>query len=286
MDIDKDVEPSVQRALIEQVRRHTGIAMNERKWTMLKGRLRRRVMALGLPDYSDYLQVLDTSTEEVRDFIDLVTTNETSFFRTPRIWEYLAQTFLPQWHSAHSAHAGTPLRIWSAAASSGEEAWTTAMLCEEFRVSEPAFRYAIVGTDISDGILANARAGSYQGRSVEGLRANHPALLQKWFRSEGAQATVNDALRTHVSFRQHNLYAVPRELGQFDLVLLRNVLIYFDLDGQQAVLSNVRRAMKPDAVLIVGESESLSRVSTGFTFEQPLIYRNGHHREERDHEHA
>ncbi|WP_321886395.1 CheR family methyltransferase [Paraburkholderia bannensis] len=286
MDIDKDVEPSVQRALIEQVRRHTGIAMNERKWTMLKGRLRRRVMALGLPDYSDYLQVLDTSTEEVRDFIDLVTTNETSFFRTPRIWEYLAQTFLPQWHAAHSAHAGTPLRIWSAAASSGEEAWTTAMLCEEFRVSEPAFRYAIVGTDISDGILANARAGSYQGRSVEGLRANHPALLQKWFRSEGAQATVNDALRTHVSFRQHNLYAVPRDLGQFDLVLLRNVLIYFDLDGQQAVLSNVRRAMKPDAVLIVGESESLSRVSTGFTFEQPLIYRNGHHREERDHEHA
>ncbi|WP_322070524.1 CheR family methyltransferase [Paraburkholderia bannensis] len=286
MDIDKDVEPSVQRALIEQVRRHTGIAMNERKWTMLKGRLRRRVMALGLPDYSDYLQVLDTSTEEVRDFIDLVTTNETSFFRTPRIWEYLAQTFLPQWHSAHSAHAGTPLRIWSAAASSGEEAWTTAMLCEEFRVSEPAFRYAIVGTDISDGILANARAGSYQGRSVEGLRANHPALLQKWFRSAGAQATVNDALRTHVSFRQHNLYAVPRDLGQFDLVLLRNVLIYFDLDGQQAVLSNVRRAMKPDAVLIVGESESLSRVSTGFTFEQPLIYRNGHHREERDHEHA
>jgi chemotaxis protein methyltransferase CheR len=283
VDIDKDVEESVQRALIEQVRRHTGIAMNERKWTMLKGRLRRRVMALGLPDYRDYLQVLDTSAEEVRDFIDLVTTNETSFFRTPRIWEYLAQTFLPKWQAAH---AGTPLRVWSAAASSGEEAWTTAMLCEEFRASEPAFRYAIVGTDISDGILANARAGSYQGRSIDGLRQNHPALVQKWFRSEGAQATVNDALRTHVSFRQHNLYSVPRDLGQFDLVLLRNVLIYFDIDGQQAVLSNVRRAMKPDAILIVGESESLSRVATGFTFEQPLIYRNGQSREEHSHEHA
>lgn len=283
MDIDKDVEASVQRALIEKVRRHTGIAMNERKWTMLKGRLRRRVMALGLPDYRDYLQVLDASSEEVRDFIDLVTTNETSFFRTPRIWEYFAQSYLPQWHAAH---AGAPLRIWSAAASSGEEAWTTAMLCEEFRASEPAFRYAVVGTDISDGILASARSGRYQGRNIEGLRASHPALLQKWFRSEGVQATVNDALRTHVSFRQHNLYALPRDLGQFDLVLLRNVLIYFDLDGQHAVLSNVRRAMKPDAVLIVGESESLSRVSTGFTFEQPLIYRNGRPREERDHEHA
>jgi chemotaxis protein methyltransferase CheR len=219
----------------------------------------------------------------VRDFIDLVTTNETSFFRTPRIWDYLAQTFLPQWFAAHG---GATLRIWSAAASSGEEAWSTAMLCEEFRAREAAFRYAIVGSDISDGILASARAGSYQGRSIEAFRQSHPALLQKYFRCEGAQASVSDALRTHVSFRRHNLYAAPRELGPFDLVLLRNVLIYFDLEGQRAVLANVRRAMRPDAVLIVGESESLTRVTTGFEFEQPLIYRNGQHREERNHEHA
>ncbi|MFX1674234.1 protein-glutamate O-methyltransferase CheR [Paraburkholderia sp. A2WS-5] len=283
MDIDQDVEPSVQRALFEQVRRHTGIAMNERKWTMLKGRLRRRVMALGLPDYRDYLQVLDTNADEVGDFIDLVTTNETSFFRTPCIWEYFAQTFLPQWHAAHR---GETLRVWSAAASSGEEAWSTAMLCEEFRAHEAAFRYAIVGTDISDGILTSARAGSYKGRSFEGLRERNAALLQKYFRSDASQADVVDALRAHVAFRRHNLYAAPRDLGQFDLVLLRNVLIYFDLEGQRAVLANVRRAMRPDAVLIVGESESLSRVTTGFTFEQPLVYRNGQLREERDHEHA
>lgn len=283
MDIDKDAEASVQRALFEQVKRHTGIAMNERKWTMLKGRLRRRVMALGLPDYRDYLQVLDTSVEEVRDFIDLVTTNETSFFRTPRIWEYLSEAFLPYWHSQET---GAPLRVWSAAASSGEEAWSTAMLCEEFRARQPSFRYAIVGTDISDGILATARAGRYQGRSLEGLRLHHPALAQKYLRSDGECASVTDALRANVTFRQHNLYGLPRDLGLFDLVLLRNVLIYFDQDGQQAVLANVRRAMRPDAVLIVGESESLSRMATDFTFEQPLIYRNGRHNEERDHEHA
>jgi len=283
VDFDQDVEPSVQRALFEQVRRHTGIAMSERKWTMLKGRLRRRVMALGLPDYRDYLQVLDTNADEIDDFIDLVTTNETSFFRTPRIWDYLAQRFLPQWFAAHD---GATLRVWSAAASSGEEAWSTAMLCEEFRSREAAFRYTIVGTDISDGILASARAGSYRGRSIEGLRQNHPALLQKYFRGDGGQADVGEALRAHVAFRRHNLYATPRELGQFDLVLLRNVLIYFDLEGQRAVLANVRRAMRPDAVLIVGESESLSRVTTGFTFEQPLIYRNGQPREEGDHERA
>jgi chemotaxis protein methyltransferase CheR len=277
VDIDQDAEPAVRVALFEQVRRHTGIAMNERKWTMLKGRLRRRIMTLGLPDYSDYLRVLDTSADEVRDFIDLVTTNETSFFRTPRIWEYLAGEFLPRWAAKRT---GETLRIWSAAASSGEEAWTTAMLCEECRLLHPALRYAIVGTDISDGILANARAGHYGGRSMEGLRQQRPELVQKYFRSDATGIVASDGLRTHVTFRRHNLYDVPRDLGQFDLVLLRNVLIYFDLAGQQAVLANVRRAMRPGAVLIVGESESLSRVAAGFVFEQPLIYRN----EEREHE--
>lgn len=277
MDFDQDVEPAVRRALFEQVRRHTGIAMNDRKWTMLKGRLRRRIMALELPDYRDYLRVLDTDADEVRGFIDLVTTNETSFFRTPRIWEYIASEYLPKWAAAH---AGRPLRVWSAAASSGEEAWSMAMLCEEFRARHAAFRYAIVGTDISDGILANASAGRYGGRSMEGLRQHHPALLQKYFRSEGGEITVGDALRAQVVFRRHNLYDVPRDMGAFDLVLLRNVLIYFDVDGQKAVLANARRAMRPAGVLIVGESESLSRVANGFAFEQPLIYRN----EERDHE--
>jgi chemotaxis protein methyltransferase CheR len=278
VDIDQDVEPAVRRALFDQVRRHTGIAMNERKWIMLKGRLRRRIMTLGLPDYRDYLRVLDTSAEEVRDFIDLVTTNETSFFRTPRIWEYVANEFLPKWTAERPS---TPMRVWSAASSSGEEAWSMAMLCEEFRARNPGFRYSIVGTDISDGILASANMGRYNGRSMEGLRQNHPALLQKYFRSTAAEIVVGEALRAQVAFRRHNLYDVPRDIGPFDLVLLRNVLIYFDVDGQKAVLANVRRAMRPEGVLIVGESESLSRVAAGFAFEQPLIYRN----EERDHEH-
>jgi chemotaxis protein methyltransferase CheR len=82
------------------------------------------------------------------------------------------------------------------------------------------------------------------------------------------------ALRAHVSFRQHNLYEPPRGLGPFDLAFVRNVLIYFDAAGQQSVLENVQRAIAPDGVLVIGESESLSRFETGFVFEQPLIYRN------------
>jgi chemotaxis protein methyltransferase CheR len=271
VDTEREVDPATRRALFDQVRRHTGIVMGERKWTLLEGRLRRRLRELELPGYRDYLQVLEARPDEVRDFIDLVTTNETSFFRTPRIWEYFEQQLLPGWFDAHP---DLPLRVWSAASSSGEEAYTVAMVCEEFRARHPAFRYRILGTDIADGILRKASAAHYQGRSIEALQQSRPALVEKYFRAEGDGFTAGAALRANVTFRKHNLHEVPRETGAIDVTLLRNVLIYFDAEGQQAVLANARRAMAPDSLLIVGESESLSRFDLGFVFEQPLIYRN------------
>jgi chemotaxis protein methyltransferase CheR len=266
MDMEREVDPATRRAFFDQVRRHTGIAMSERKWTLLEGRLRRRLRELALTGYRDYLHVLEAKPDEVRDFIDLVTTNETSFFRTPRIWEYFAGQFLP--------HADTPLRVWSAAASSGEEAYTVAMLCEEFRSRHPGFRYRILATDIGDAILRKAAAAQYQGRSIDGLKQSHPEWLAKYFVAQDGGFAAGPALRANVSFRKHNLHEAVRDIGSMDVTLLRNVLIYFDTEGQQAVLENVRRAMTPEGVLIVGESESLSRFDMGFAFEQPLIYRN------------
>ena len=271
METEREVDPATRRALFDQVRRHTGIVMGERKWTLLEGRLRRRLRELELTGYRDYLQVLEAKPDEVRDFIDLVTTNETSFFRTQRIWEYFAQQLLPRWFEAHP---DMPLRVWSAASSSGEEAYTVAMLCEEFRTQHPTFRYRILATDIADGILRKASAAHYQGRSIEALQHSRPALVEKYFRAEGDGFSAGPALRANVTFRKHNLHEVPREVGAIDVTLLRNVLIYFDTQGQQTVLANARRAMAPDGVLIVGESESLSRFDMGFVFEQPLIYRN------------
>lgn len=270
VDAEASVDQATQAALFARVRRHTGICMAERKWTLLHGRLRRRLQALSLANYSDYLAVLDHSSEEVGHFIDLVTTNETSFFRTQRIWDYLANTFLPGWHAAHP---GKTLQVWSAAASTGEEAYSAAMLFEEFRGTHPGFRYSILGTDIGQGVLAAGRGGQYSGRNIDGLRKVRPLMLEKYFRNDGDIYTLAPVLRSCVTFRPHNLYQSLAHPTAFDLVFLRNVLIYFDDAGQEIVLEHVYRTMAPDAVLLLGESESLNRIKTNFTYEQPLIYR-------------
>ena len=266
--------PEVLTTLIAMVREHTGIAMTPRKSVLLERRLQPRLQALSLHSYQAYLDRVASDRDEVAHFIDLVTTNDTLFFRTPHIWEYFRDRYLPAWVRAH---AGACLRIWSAAAASGEELYSIAMLCEQFKLQAPAFRYQILASDISQQILAAARAGQYSGRSVERIRLSHPDLLRKYFTPSPYGVQVNEALRQHVSFARHNLLeALPLKPGQqFDLVFLRNVLIYFDAGHQETVLRQARLSLKDDGRLILGESETIARLGTGYQFEFPMIYKAG-----------
>jgi chemotaxis protein methyltransferase CheR len=272
LDIESVVDADTRSALFARVRKHTGIAMADHKWTLLHGRLRGRLRVLELSSYHDYLAVLDSSSEEVGHFIDQVTTHETSFFRTPRIWDYLWHDFLPTWHANQP---GGVLQVWSAAASTGEEAYSAAMLFEEFRLTHPDFRFRILGTDIGQRVLETGRAARYAGRNIDGLRKARPAMLDKYFQCADEIYTAAPALRAAITFRSHDLYRRLADAARFDLVLLRNVLIYFDEPSQEAVLENVRQSMQPGAMLLLGESESLNRLRTGFAYQQPLIYRNG-----------
>ncbi len=262
--------PATLHALIALVRKHTGIAMTERKSVLLERRLRPRVQALNLKSYQDYLDKVEQDRAEVPHFIDLVTTNDTLFFRTPQVWEYVEQEFLPQWWSRHP---GAKLKIWSAAASSGEELYSMAMLCEEFREAHPGFSYQIHATDISRQILALARDGQYSGRSVERIQSTHPDWVKKYFRPSQNGLRVVDALKNHVELAQHNLLTPLKPARQFDLVFLRNVLIYFDQEQQQIILQQARLSMAPHAIMIVGESESISGLNTAYQFDRPMIYR-------------
>ncbi|MHA4871443.1 CheR family methyltransferase [Duganella sp. PWIR1] len=261
--------PATLSALIALVRKHTGIAMTERKSVLLERRLRPRVQALKLNSYQAYLDMVERDRAEVPHFIDLVTTNDTLFFRTQQVWDYVEQEFLPQWWRAHP---GKQLKVWSAAASSGEELYSMAMLCEEFQALHPDFSYQIHATDISQQILALARDGQYGGRSVERIQATHPDWVRKYFRPSASGLRVVDALKRHVELAQHNLMLPLKSAKQFDLVFLRNVLIYFDQEHQHTILQQARLSMAPHAVMIVGESESISGRDTAYQFDRPMIY--------------
>ncbi|MYM35120.1 protein-glutamate O-methyltransferase CheR [Duganella sp. FT94W] len=262
--------PATLSALIALVRKHTGIAMTERKSVLLERRLRPRVQALNLSGYQAYLDKVEQDRAEIPHFIDLVTTNDTLFFRTPQVWDYVEQEFLPQWWQAHS---GQRLKVWSAAASSGEELYSMAMLCEEFAAAHPGFSYQIHATDISRQILALARDGQYTGRSVERIQSSHPDWVKKYFRASGNGLRVVDVLKKNVELAQHNLLTPLSPARQFDLVFLRNVLIYFDQEQQQTILHQACPSMAPRAVMIVGESESISGLNTAYQFDRPMIYR-------------
>lgn len=269
MDSSAGLSPATLSALIALVRKHTGIAMTERKSILLERRLRPRMQALEIGSYQAYLDKVQQDRAEIPHFIDLVTTNDTLFFRTPQVWDYVEREFLPQWWQAHP---GGRLKVWSAAAASGEELYSIAILCEEFQRAHPGFAYQIHATDISQQMLAAARAGQYTGRSVERIHASHPDWVKKYFKPSGKGLQVVDALKKNVELAQHNLLAPLTPHQQFDLVFLRNVLIYFDQEHQETVLKQARHSMAPHARLILGESESISGLDSAYHFERPMIY--------------
>lgn len=243
----------------------TGITLNESKALMVEGRLRKRIKVLNLQSYQDYYELLNQNAEEKKVFINLITTNETYFFRTDRIWSYVESEFLPCWKNDFS---NRKLRIWSAASSSGEEAYSIAICCENQRVD-----YQILGTDISSDVLERARSGLYAGRSVEGFKLKRAELFGEYLQVRGELFEVVAKLRAKVNFEEYNLIH-PRKLSdQFNLVFLRNVLIYFKKKDQERVIRNIAAHVNIGGVMVIGESESLYGLDVPFEYVSPLIYR-------------
>lgn len=264
-----DMTPATLTALIRLVHRTTGIAMTDRKSVLLQGRLRPRLRTLGLPSYDAYLELVAGDPAEVQVFVNIVTTNDTTFFRTPHVWTFFSEMFLPTWVAGHP---GRTLKLWSAAAATGEEAYSLAMLCQQFQQRVPHFQYQILATDISTAVLATAQTGLYGGRSVARLRESYPALFAKYFTVEGNGARVADSLKKQIRFTEHNLLTPLKSAEKFDLVFLRNVLIYLEADNQKKVVDLLRPSMHDEAKLVLGESESLGRIDTCYVPEMPLVY--------------
>lgn len=229
-----------------------GISLSASKQDLVYGRLARRLRSCGQRSFAAYLDQLDDpAAPEWEHFINALTTNLTSFFREQHHFDMLAD-YLRQ-----HAGQGEPLRLWSAAASTGEEAYSMAITVAEtlHRASDVV---KILATDIDTHVLAHGRAGVYPLERVETLPA---AIRQRHFlRGRAAQegkVRVNERLRARVSFRRLNLLADDWPMRHaFDVVFCRNVLIYFDKPTQSALLARLGRYIKPGGLLCIGHSES------------------------------
>ncbi|MEV6925833.1 CheR family methyltransferase [Dactylosporangium sp. NPDC051485] len=261
------ITPAEFQAVSEFLHRHTGIRLSPGKESLVMGRLDKRLRTLGLSSYTQYLRLLSSpqQTQELRRAIDQLTTNETFFFREPQHFEYLGRVIAP----AHPA--GRPLRLWSAASSSGEEAYTAAVVLSE---AMPNGAWEIVGTDISSRMVAGARTGLYPITAAE--RIPRP-LLQRYFlrgREEyHGLILVDRALRARTNFQHANLLDDLRRLGRFDVIMLRNVMIYFENATKAGLIDRVQHMLQPGGHLIVSLSETLNGIPSRLRAMQPSIYR-------------
>jgi chemotaxis protein methyltransferase CheR len=259
------VEPRLAQDTFDKLRaliyEKTGIRMREGKQILIANRLRKRLASLKLANYEEYYELLTSrrAQQEMVNFIDAVSTNETYFFREDNHFRLLAGRILPQFFEAYRQ-----VRIWSAGCSTGEEAYTLRIVADRAARAAGALEPEIVGTDISTAVIARAREGIYRGRA---LRLVPPALLEQYFAPvpDGA-FQVNAETRARVDFRVHNLFTDPPPWPAVDVIFCRNVMIYFDKPTQAKLVDEIfAHALSPDGYLFIGHAESLSGLTKHFT---------------------
>jgi chemotaxis protein methyltransferase CheR len=238
-----------------------GIKMPASKKTMLEARLRKRLRALRLADfdeYRDYVFGPGGFEDELVHLLDVVTTNKTDFFREAVQFDYLGRAALPAL-CVRGRGLRSALRAWSAGCSSGEEAYTLAMVLEDFRAHTPGFAYQILATDLSTRVLQAAARGVYRDERVEPvpgpLRARY--LLRSRDRARGLVRIVPE-LRARVGFKRLNFRDREYDVGTgFDVIFCRNVLIYFEKQFQRELLLRLCARLAPGGYLFLGHTESV-----------------------------
>ncbi|OLE21395.1 MAG: chemotaxis protein CheR [Actinobacteria bacterium 13_1_20CM_3_71_11] len=242
------------------VRRESAIVLSPGKEYLVEARLLPVARQAGAASLADFLDALQRRPDPAvhRCVVDALTTNETSWFRDREPYTALSGTVLPELVSARTATR--TLRIWSAACSSGQEPYSLAMTVQQ---DLPAgWRYHVTATDISTEMIGRARSGEYS--QVEVNRGLPAPLLARFFTPSGTGWRISPALRENVTFQQMNLAAPLPSMAPFDVIFLRNILIYFDVETKRTVLRNVGRLLRPDGYLFLGAAETTIGVDDSF----------------------
>jgi chemotaxis protein methyltransferase CheR len=251
----------------------SGVNLTDGKKELIRARVAKRMRALGHESLDDYVGFVQTEEgrAELGQMVDVLTTNKTSFFRELPHFEFLQKEVIPAWLGS-----GGPLRIWSAGCSSGEEPYSVAILLLD-QVPEAARRdVRILATDLSRTVLEHACLARYDAAVVEGLpaRFRDPYFVPvRDTRGRARAFEVEAEVRHLVSFAPLNLMEPWPMRGPFDVILCRNVMIYFDRPTRETLIRRFRGLLTPAGHLLVGHSESLSGMEHELTYVQPAVYR-------------
>ncbi len=243
----------------------SGISLSNEKKALVSGRLQKRLRHYQLESYSEYLKIIRSGDEaEIQTMLNLLTTNETYFYREPDHFDILKNQIWPNWKG------NAVFRVWSAASSTGEEAFTIAFTLAEAVPERP---WEIFGSDINEDVVERAAQAVYPMSRSENIPKQ---ILKKYclkgVRSQEGMFLIKNELRRKVHFQKENLLQITPAIGKFDVIFLRNVMIYFNNETRKKVIENLIPHLHDDGFLIVGHSESLFGVTNELKTVRPTVY--------------
>lgn len=259
-------------SLFQDIRKYiydsTGIYFQDNKKYLLESRLQRRITFLGLKSYEEYFSILKSGgssfSEEKKYFYEAITINETFFFRNQPQLDALASHIFPDILAKRTVLNRNKVRIWSAASSSGEEAYSIAMVFQDIiKPKYPNVEIEVIGTDISTAIVDTANNGIYKDYSI---RNTPPYYLKKYFKSNNGLYEVVPEIKRMATFKILNLYDdfMMKTMMNFDIIFCANVLIYFDTASKIKVVNHLYNALNRGGYLFIGYSETLQGISKAF----------------------
>ncbi|MFD2178740.1 CheR family methyltransferase [Veronia pacifica] len=245
----------IKQYMLEQ----TGICLADRKFSMVYGRLARRLRRHDLYTFSDYLKLIESDEQEKVAFVNALTTNKTQFFREKHHFDYIARELAPQWLTRCHQH----VRVWSAGCSTGEEAYSIAVVLSSLLGDKVDFK--ITATDLDTQVLETAKEGIYD---IDAARNIPIQWLKKGFnRGTGSKSElmrVKPELKENITFEQLNLMSEWPHKHKMDVIFFRNVMIYFNRSIQQQLLKRLCGQLRPGGILFIGHSESMGEMAEHF----------------------
>lgn len=230
---------------IEQVKRKTRIDLSLYKEAQMKRRLTSLYRKRGYRNFVDYFEAIDRDPALLDEFLDRMTINVSEFYRNPKQWDLLDRVVVPELLERSSR-----LKVWSAACSTGEEPYSLAMVLSNH---VPLRNVSIEATDLDRGVLEQAKVGLYGSRAVKDVPSE---MLRRYFTQEGSHYQVTEEIKKTVTFRQHNLLEDRYGFG-YDLIVCRNVMIYFTEEAKDFIYTNFGKALRPGGILFVGSTEQI-----------------------------